>query len=673
VNFLYPLFLVAALAIAIPIIIHLFNFRKYKKVYFPDIRFLKEIQEQTQKSSQLKHLLILLSRILAVLSLVFAFAQPFFTKDADKVTQGPKAISIYIDNSYSMGVETNSLSLLDLAKGKAKQIIETSAINDQFQLLTNDFGYNENRFLSKNEALQQLSTIQLSPKSKLAATILEKQKQLLATEPGFKKQLIYISDFQQSSFPKDISTKDSLKKFFVAVNASATNNLSIDTVYFETPSLQLNEPNAMVVKIKNNGTEEVNTSVTLMVNNQLKSVINTTIKAGELKSEPLTFTTATAGVQKMQVFLNDYPVNFDDTFYVAGKVNSNFSVLILNQANANAFLSSVFKPGTQFRVDNNNIQTIKPELLKNYSLVVVNGATGITPQLSEALNQYVTSGGSMLVFPPQNGSLQDINALMNKTAGINYLRVDTAKAYITNYNKSHEIFRDIFVKTPENIDLPIVYKHYLISSAALSSQQKLFSFSNGDAFLSATKVGNGKLYFCTSSAEITWSNFPKSYWFLPILYKMAYSNAINSINALTLGKNATLNIENTKVTDKIVYHVGGNGYDAIPEQRTAGNNVQINVNNAVRQAGLYGVFLPDTKDTVFTGINYDRVESNLNYWSMADLKNSTKLRNAEWLNDKIDVAAGINELQHGMPLWKVCIILALLFLLTEILLIRFMK
>jgi hypothetical protein len=673
VNFLYPLFLVAALAIAIPIIIHLFNFRKYKKVFFPDIRFLKEIQEQTQKSSQLKHLLILLSRILAVLSLVFAFAQPFFSKDADKVTQGPKAISIYIDNSYSMGVETNSLSLLDLAKGKAKQIIETSAINDQFQLLTNDFGYNENRFLSKNEALQQLSTIQLSPKSKLAATILEKQKQLLATEPGFKKQLIYISDFQQSSFTKDISTSDSLKKFFVAVNATATNNLSIDTVYFETPSLQLNEPNPMVVKIKNNGTEEVNTSVTLMVNNQLKSVVNTTIKAGELKSEPLTFTTATAGVQKMQVYLNDYPVNFDDTFYVSGKVNSNYSVLILNQTNANAFLSSVFKPGTQFRVDNNNVQTIKPELLKNYSLVVLNGATGLSPLLSEALNQYVTTGGSMLVFPPQNGPLQDMNALLNKTAGINYLRIDTAKAYITNYNKSHEIFRDIFVKTPENIDLPIVYKHYLISSAALSSQQKLFSFSNGDAFLSATKVGNGKLYFCTSSAEITWSNFPKSYWFLPILYKMAYSNASNSINALTLGKNAALNIENTKVTDKTVYHIGGNGYDAIPEQRSSGNNVMINVNNAVRQAGLYGIYLPEAKDTVFTGINYDRIESDLNYWSMADLKNSTKLRNAEWLNDKIDVAAGINELQHGMPLWKVCIILALLFLLTEILLIRFMK
>jgi len=134
VNFLYPLFTIAGLAIAIPILIHLFNFRRYKKVYFPDIRFLKELQEQTQKQSQLKHLLILACRILAVLSLVFAFAQPYFSKDKEKMTQGPKAISIYIDNSFSMGIENNSLSLLDLAKGKATEIIQGFTSNDQIQL-----------------------------------------------------------------------------------------------------------------------------------------------------------------------------------------------------------------------------------------------------------------------------------------------------------------------------------------------------------------------------------------------------------------------------------------------------------------------------------------------------------------------------------------------------------
>ncbi len=672
-NFLYPLFLIAALAIAIPIIIHLFNFRKYKKVFFPDIRFLKEIQEQTQKSSQLKHLLILASRILAIASLVFAFAQPFFSKDKEKMDQGPKAISMYLDNSYSMGIENKSLSLLDIAKAKAKQIIESSGSNDQFQILTNDFAYNENRFLSKNEALQQLSTIQLSSKSKKAETILEKQKQLLNTEPGMKKQLIYISDFQKSSFPANLRLTDSMKKFFVSVNATSTNNLSIDTAYFETPSLQLNEPNPLIVKIKNNGTEEMNTSLTLMVNNQLKSVVNTTVKAGELKSEPISFTTANAGIQKIQLFVNDYPVNFDDTFYIAGKVNSNYSVLVLNENNANAFLSSVFKPGTQFRVDNHNVQSVNPELLKNYSLVILNGANTIPAPLSLALNEYINGGGSMMIFPPQNGTIAGLNGFLSKTAGINFVRIDTAKAFVTNYNKSHEVFRDIFVKTPENIDLPIVYKHYLLSNSALSSQQKLFSFSNGDIFLSASKVGSGKMYLCTSAAEITWSNFPKSYWFLPILYKMAFVNSSNNINAMTLGKNATIYIDNTKISDKTIYHIGGSGWDAIPEQRAVGNRMMINANNAVQQAGLYGIYLPDSKDSVFTGINYDRIESTLNYWNFSDLKNTTQLKNAEWLDDKIDVAAGINELQHGMPLWKVCIILALLFLLIEILLIRFMK
>ena len=214
-NFLYPLFLIAASAIAIPIIIHLFNFKKYKKVLFPDIRFLRELHEQTQKHSKLKHLLILACRILALLFLVQAFAQPFFEKDKDKMNQAPKAVSFYIDNSFSMGIEKNSLSMLDVAKGKAKEIIESYGDNDKIQILSNDFGFNENKFLTKNEALRFLSTIQLSPKSKKTLSILEKQKQLLSTEAAYQKQIIFISDFQKSQFATDITSSDSIKKIFI--------------------------------------------------------------------------------------------------------------------------------------------------------------------------------------------------------------------------------------------------------------------------------------------------------------------------------------------------------------------------------------------------------------------------------------------------------------------------
>jgi hypothetical protein len=673
VNFLFPLFIAASLVIGIPILIHLFNFRKYKKVLFPDIRFLKELQEQTQKSSRLKHLLILASRILAILSLVFAFAQPFFSKDKEKVTQGPKAVSIYVDNSFSMGVEKNAISLVDLAKGKAKEIIETYSSSDQFQILTNDFAYNENRFLTKDEALRFLSTIQVSATSRKAEIILEKQKQLLQTENGFKKQIVFISDFQKNNFKDNVVVDDATQKFFVSVNANTINNITLDTLYFESPTILLNEPNNIVVKLKNNSNEEANTALTLMEHNQLKSVVNVTLKANELKTQNVTFTTAKAGYQNLKIFIQDNPIRFDDTFFVAGKVSSNYSVLVLNQSNANAFLSSVFKPNVQFKMDNNNVNSFNPSLLSNYSLVVLNSVTALSDPLSDALIQFAQKGGSILVFAPQNNNTSGINSFLTKIAGCSYSNFDTNKLFVTSFNKSHAIFKDIFVKTPENIELPMVYKHFMLSKAALSSEQKLFTYSNGDAYLSSYKIGAGILYVCGSSAEISASNFPKSYWFLPIIYKMAFMNANNSINAFTLGKNASFTVENNKVSDKTIYHVSGNGMDAIPEQRSIGSKIQLNINQGIKEAGLYSVYLEGSKDSNFVGINYNRAESVMDFWTMQELKNNSKIKNAEWLEDNINASSSINELQHGIPLWKVCIFLALLFLLIEILLIRLMK
>ena len=65
-NFLFPTFLFGLSAIAIPIIIHLFNFRKYKKIYFTNVQFLKELKQESDSKSKLKEWIILLLRILAI-------------------------------------------------------------------------------------------------------------------------------------------------------------------------------------------------------------------------------------------------------------------------------------------------------------------------------------------------------------------------------------------------------------------------------------------------------------------------------------------------------------------------------------------------------------------------------------------------------------------------------
>ena len=150
-QFIYPEFLFALSVLAIPIIIHLFNFRRFKKIYFTNVRFLKEIKQDTQSRSKLKHLLVLISRLLALTFLVFAFAQPFIPAKTNKVQSGTKRVSIYVDNTFSMDALGKNGSLLETAKKKAREIANAYKPSDEFQLLTSSFEGRHQRLVNRDE------------------------------------------------------------------------------------------------------------------------------------------------------------------------------------------------------------------------------------------------------------------------------------------------------------------------------------------------------------------------------------------------------------------------------------------------------------------------------------------------------------------------------------------
>jgi hypothetical protein len=245
---------------------------------------------------------------------------------------------------------------------------------------------------------------------------------------------------------------------------------------------------------------------------------------------------------------------------------------------------------------------------------------------------------------------------------------------VASIQKENILIKDVFEKIPENVDLPSVNSHYPIRSSTFSNEQKIFSFANGDAFLSSYAKGNGKVYLCASSADANSSNFTNSYWFLPILFKMAYLGKNDPINAYTIGKDAIMNITNTKAGDNNVYHLNAENWDAIPEQRNMGSGLQINLNNAAKYAGLYSLSLPgnNTENTYYTGLNYNRTESNLAHWSAPELKSKSGLKNAEIIDNNMNLAASIGQMQAGIPLWKICLVIAVMFLLVEVVLIRWL-
>ena len=192
--------------------------------------------------------------------------------------------------------------------------------------------------------------------------------------------------------------------------------------------------------------------------------------------------------------------------------------------------------------------------------------------------------------------------------------------------------------------------------------------------MNSYRVGNGKLYVCASSASKQASSFPNSYWFLPLMYKMAMSSQQNSVQATVMSQNTQISIPSSKNSAKdAVYHITNYEQDIIPVQRAVGNKNILNLDKNVEQAGIYQAYLPDTKDSIALGINYNRGESNMKFWTISELKKLSKLKNANWLEPNQQAGAEVNSLEKGTPLWKVCIIFALIFLMVEILLIRFLK
>ena len=229
--FANPVFLTALSALAIPVIIHLYNFRRYRKVYFTNVRFIAEIRQESKKRSQLKHLMILLMRLLAITALVLAFAQPYIPAPVQQQNiAGRQAVSIYIDNSFSMEALATNGKLLDIAKTKAIEIASAYKPSDLFQLMTSDFEGRHQRFVSIDEFRTLVEEVTISPVSRTLSDVIKRQDDLLAQSRTTGHSAYIISDFQRSSADLgNLKTDSSVSYFFVPVTAVKTNNLYIDS------------------------------------------------------------------------------------------------------------------------------------------------------------------------------------------------------------------------------------------------------------------------------------------------------------------------------------------------------------------------------------------------------------------------------------------------------------
>jgi hypothetical protein len=680
-NFLFPTFLIGLVAIAIPIIIHLFNFRKYKKVYFTNVQFLKELKQESDSKSKLKEWLILAMRILAIACLVFAFAQPFIPGKS-KALQGEKAISIYIDNSFSMENTNKKGTLLENAKEYANEIVNTFNASDKFQLLTNDFEGKHQRFVSKEDFIEQLNEVKISSATKALNDVVKRQQDFLQNSSSKNKRIFLLSDFQKntSDFKKtDFDT--SIIVSCIPIVSSEVSNVYIDSVWFETPVQQYETQQIIHAVVINKSNKDIeNGSLKLYINDAQVSLASFNVSAGNKKDVSISFTVKVKGINKGVLKIEDYPITYDDNFYFSFNAQTTINALVINGKDTKTAgnFRSLMQNDSLFIYKENNEASIDYSVFAQTNIILLNELSTLTSGLTSELQKFVNAGGSVVVFPSKKSDIASYNTAFQSLQLPQIIKLDTTNIKTQSINFEQGLYEGVFDKVDQRMDLPKVFEHFEFTKTTNSNSQGLVLLQNGQFLISLNTLGNGKMYLFSIPSDETSSNLLKHALFVPTLIKMSilslkpspvyYKTAINEVISL----NSTSNF-----SDKPLHIIKNDKkVDVIPEHRLLNNATALYTQNQITEAGHYNVEENNVivKDLAF---NFDRKESDMNFMTQEDLQKQIDekgLKNVSVieLNEK-SLTNALQEVNDGKKLWKLFLILALMFLAAEILIIRLFK
>lgn len=666
-SFLYPAFLWALTALSIPVIVHLFNFRKTKRIYFSTNRFLRNVQEATTAKRKLKHYLILASRILFLLFLVLTFAQPIIP--ASEQFSANRNISIYLDNSLSMSVPVGEkTSALDAGIGYVKRIVDVFPPDTRYRLLTNDFAPFSNSYKTKAEVIDLLTQVRLSPVSRNLNEVKERIQNLSRAQPS--GEVFWISDFQQSTAGSlNPSVYDTMQRWhLVPLTYQNNTNIFIDTAYLENPFVVGGEKNTLHIRMRNDGDKPVEQLlVKLSVNGIQTGTASVNIAAKGVIESSFDLTTGLSGVSRATISFNDYPVSFDNEFYLALNFSEKIRVLEIKDRNVITPIERVFGNRQVFTFRSFTVSNFNYSLLDEADLVVINGIDRVDASLSASLRTYVDAGGALFVIP---GATPDVLSYKNLLRIATLNQVKALPLTELDYpDFKNPFFENVFEERSARLAMPQATK--LLDWGM--DRSAILKFKNEQPYLSVLNQ-HGKIYLLSSSLENEFTTLHNSALFVPIMYRMAASGKKSEVKPYYSLTESFITLRLDSLTGEQPMKLVGD-QEIVPAQRKLADQVVMDLPRFSMNAGFYKV--THERDTVgLLAFNLNKYESLLGQYSGEAIKQ--QLGNPQTIsifesNSEETFSNEIKARYLGKPLWKYALILALCFLLAEILLIRFLK
>ncbi|RYY65855.1 MAG: hypothetical protein EOO13_16600 [Chitinophagaceae bacterium] len=641
-QFKHPEILYFLFLLVIPILVHLFQLRRFQKEYFTNVRFLRELSMQTRKSSKIKKWLLLCTRLLLLACLIVAFAQPFFEARDNK--NKTNEMVILLDNSFSMQAKGKSGELL---KRAVQDLLENTPENQQFSLITPTETFWNTDIKSIQKELQNL---------KYSSSVFQPDFLLAKAEsknPNVGKDIVVITDAIGLD-AKDISRFDGKNPtYFIVPEAENRNNISIDSVY-----ISQNLDNFYEIKVDMQAFGEYETEVPIALYNGRNLTAKTALKFKEGKQSTV-FTLPKKDFHGY-VSITDNSLSYDNTYYFSISKPQKSNVLAIGESAKNAFLSRIYTDD-DFNFAAAEIRTLDYNSLEKQDAIILNELKDIPQALITTLKSFYAKGGNIIVIPSAESSIQNINSLLGNFGNSSFRGITQGERQITKIAFNHPLYRTVFEKKTDNFQYPKVSASFALSGNAIP----VLSYADQTPFLASLTNRLGNVYVFSAAINKTNSNFQNSPLIVPTFYNMAQNSGKTGISAATIGENESLLLDAVLSKDEVVA-VKNETSDFIPMQQVLNNKVKLSFGDYPEEAGNFSVFKGDDnlKNISF---NHARTEGDLSLSNASLLSDFTKADSVSTIYNDIKSGRTSNEL------WKWFIIGTLIFLLLELFIQKFVK
>lgn len=640
-QFKHPEILYFLFLLVIPILVHLFQLRRFKKEYFTNVKLLKELQTQTRKSSKIKKWLLLATRLILLTCLIIAFAQPYF--ENEKTAKKGNDLIILLDNSFSMQAKGPKGELL---KRSVQELLEELPENQTFSLLTNTEIFWDTDIKSIQKDLQNLSYSAVPFQLDYLLNQVEiKKKQV-------PKDFIIITDALQTESKKATTLTQNHSVYLIQPQAEYVSNVCLENIEISQILDQFYE---LKITLQSFGLKQKEVALSVISKN--KAIANTVVQF----EKPKAVIKITIPKKEFQgtVHIEDQSLAYDNDYYFSISTPKKTSVLAIGSPEKNNFLGRLFT-ADEFNFTSTELQSLDYNQIENQEAILLNELEDLPLALGTTLKSFYEKGGNVVLIPNQQNSVSTLNTFTANFGAPKYAALSTTEKQITTINYSHPLYQTVFENKVTNFQYPKVK-----SSFGLTGVTAVLQYEDQAIFVGSNTNQLGNFYTLSAPINKQNSNFQNAPLIVPTLYNMGQNqNKIGSI-AYTIGENQSLLLETILSKDEAVV-VQNKDYSFIPLQQLLHTKCKLTFGDYPEKAGNYEV-LKNQETLKRISFNYPRTESDITAINSGNFDTFTKVNNLSTvLND-------LASSQSSSEIWKWFLMGTLLLLYIELLIQKLIK